>query len=155
MRDWLLAQGLTSPPLHWYVNYACRDDYGTDYAQTSAWAGRALLRLPRRRSDGCRRRHRADRARGQRLARAPSDAAPAAAAAQPTPWSAASRNGRRRCEWTCSCPLPGAPQRFVARAGDLGRAAVRPAPCAGRALPHDLIAGRRAASSTRPGWSPT
>ena len=39
MRDWLLAQGLTSPPLHWYVNYACRDDYGTDYAETSAWAG--------------------------------------------------------------------------------------------------------------------
>ncbi len=39
MRDWLLAQGLRSATLHWYVNYACRDDYGTDYSQVSAWAG--------------------------------------------------------------------------------------------------------------------
>lgn len=39
MREFLLANGLDSAPLHWYVNYACRDDFGTDYAQTSAWAG--------------------------------------------------------------------------------------------------------------------
>lgn len=39
MRDWLLAQGLDSPQLHWYVNYACRDDYGTGSAAVSAWAG--------------------------------------------------------------------------------------------------------------------
>jgi protoporphyrinogen oxidase len=39
MRAWLLQHGLDAAPLHWYVNYACRDDYGTDYAQTSAWAG--------------------------------------------------------------------------------------------------------------------
>jgi monoamine oxidase len=39
MRDWLLGQGFDAPSLHWYVNYACRDDYGTDYAETSAWAG--------------------------------------------------------------------------------------------------------------------
>lgn len=39
MHDWLLANQLKSKPLHWYVNYACRDDYGTDYRQTSAWAG--------------------------------------------------------------------------------------------------------------------
>lgn len=39
MRDWLLANNLKSQPLHWYVNYACRDDFGTDYHQTSAWAG--------------------------------------------------------------------------------------------------------------------
>jgi len=39
MHDWLLANNLKSQPLHWYVNYACRDDYGTDYRQTSAWAG--------------------------------------------------------------------------------------------------------------------
>ncbi len=39
MRDWLLANGFDSPHLHWYVNYACRDDYGTDYSATSAWAG--------------------------------------------------------------------------------------------------------------------
>jgi len=39
MREFLLRNGLDSPPLHWYVNYACRDDFGTDYAQASAWAG--------------------------------------------------------------------------------------------------------------------
>jgi glycine/D-amino acid oxidase-like deaminating enzyme len=39
MHDWLLAEGLDSDPLHWYVNYACRDDYGTDYRRVSAWAG--------------------------------------------------------------------------------------------------------------------
>lgn len=39
MRDWLLAQKLDSAPLHWYVDYACRDDYGTASADTSAWAG--------------------------------------------------------------------------------------------------------------------
>lgn len=39
MRDWLLAQGLDSPQLHWYVDYACRDDYGTGAAEVSAWAG--------------------------------------------------------------------------------------------------------------------
>lgn len=38
MRDWLLREGLDAQPLHWLVNYACRDDYGTDYSQTSAWA---------------------------------------------------------------------------------------------------------------------
>lgn len=39
MRDWLLGQGFDSPHLHWYVNYASRDDYGTDLAEVSAWAG--------------------------------------------------------------------------------------------------------------------
>lgn len=39
MRDWLLAQGLDAPQLHWYVDYACRDDYGTGSAEVSAWAG--------------------------------------------------------------------------------------------------------------------
>ena len=38
-RQWLLDAGFTAPTLHWLANYACRDDYGTDYAQTSAWAG--------------------------------------------------------------------------------------------------------------------
>lgn len=37
--DWLLSQGYRAPSLHWLANYACRDDYGTDYRQTSAWAG--------------------------------------------------------------------------------------------------------------------
>jgi len=39
MRDWLLWQQLDSPQLHWYVDYACRDDYGTGIAEVSAWAG--------------------------------------------------------------------------------------------------------------------
>jgi hypothetical protein len=38
-RDWLLAEGYTAPGLHWLADYACRDDYGTSAAQTSAWAG--------------------------------------------------------------------------------------------------------------------
>src|SRR5262245_28152006 len=39
MRDFLSSNGLDSVPLHWYVNYACRDDYGTEYSDVSAWAG--------------------------------------------------------------------------------------------------------------------
>ncbi|MDR1275080.1 MAG: NAD(P)-binding protein [Candidatus Accumulibacter sp.] len=39
MRDWMLSQGFTSEHLHWYVDYACRDDYGTSSAEVSAWAG--------------------------------------------------------------------------------------------------------------------
>lgn len=39
MQEWLLANGFDSQRLHWYVNYACRDDYGTDYRHASAWAG--------------------------------------------------------------------------------------------------------------------
>jgi monoamine oxidase len=39
MRNWLLQEGYTAPGLHWLVDYACRDDYGTSAAQTSAWAG--------------------------------------------------------------------------------------------------------------------
>lgn len=39
LRDWLLAAGYTAPGLHWLADYACRDDYGTSAAQTSAWAG--------------------------------------------------------------------------------------------------------------------
>ncbi|QDQ27184.1 FAD-dependent oxidoreductase [Chitinimonas arctica] len=39
MRDWLRREGFDAPSLHWWVNYACRDDYGTDYSQASAWAG--------------------------------------------------------------------------------------------------------------------
>lgn len=38
-RQWLLDNGVTAPSLHWLANYACRDDYGTPYDQTSAWAG--------------------------------------------------------------------------------------------------------------------
>jgi hypothetical protein len=38
-RDWLLQAGYTAPGLHWLADYACRDDYGTSAARTSAWAG--------------------------------------------------------------------------------------------------------------------
>ena len=38
-KQWLLAENYRSPTVHWLANYACRDDYGTHYAQTSAWAG--------------------------------------------------------------------------------------------------------------------
>lgn len=37
--DWLDQQGYTSPRLRWWLEYACRDDFGTRLAQTSAWAG--------------------------------------------------------------------------------------------------------------------
>jgi monoamine oxidase len=36
---WLDAQGLTDPQLRWYLDYACRDDYGAGIASVSAWAG--------------------------------------------------------------------------------------------------------------------
>jgi hypothetical protein len=39
LRDWLVANNYRSPRLHWYVNYCCRDDYGTRYDKVSAWAG--------------------------------------------------------------------------------------------------------------------
>ena len=39
MAEWLRARGWTSPRLRWYVEYACRDDYGIALADTSAWAG--------------------------------------------------------------------------------------------------------------------
>ncbi len=39
MYDWLRQRGLDSPRLHWWVDYACRDDYGMTLDQTSAWAG--------------------------------------------------------------------------------------------------------------------
>jgi len=37
--DWLSKNGFDSKPLLWYMNYACRDDYGALAADTSAWAG--------------------------------------------------------------------------------------------------------------------
>ncbi|KAA9345666.1 NAD(P)-binding protein [Adhaeribacter soli] len=39
MAEWLIQNKLTSDYLHWYVNYCCRDDFGTDAKDTSAWAG--------------------------------------------------------------------------------------------------------------------
>jgi phytoene dehydrogenase-like protein len=39
MRQWLDARGWHSLRLRWYVEYACRDDYGARLDDTSAWAG--------------------------------------------------------------------------------------------------------------------
>jgi len=39
MAEWLTQERFTSPYLRWYINYACRDDYGALAADTSAWAG--------------------------------------------------------------------------------------------------------------------
>ena len=36
---WLDDQRLISPPLRWYLDYCCRDDYGAPSDQVSAWAG--------------------------------------------------------------------------------------------------------------------
>jgi phytoene dehydrogenase-like protein len=39
MHDWLLAEGFDSEAIGWYVDYACRDDYGCSVRDASAWAG--------------------------------------------------------------------------------------------------------------------
>ncbi|MES2743580.1 MAG: NAD(P)-binding protein [Pseudomonadota bacterium] len=39
LKTWLDQNGYRSPTLHWYLNYCCRDDYGTRYDKVSAWAG--------------------------------------------------------------------------------------------------------------------
>lgn len=39
MSEWMRQQGITHPAIDWYVNYACRDDYGALAKDTSAWAG--------------------------------------------------------------------------------------------------------------------
>jgi hypothetical protein len=39
LKQWMEQNGYKSPTLHWYLNYCCRDDYGTRYDQVSAWAG--------------------------------------------------------------------------------------------------------------------
>jgi glycine/D-amino acid oxidase-like deaminating enzyme len=36
---YLDREQFTAPALRWYLNYACRDDYGATAAQVSAWAG--------------------------------------------------------------------------------------------------------------------
>ncbi len=39
MEHWLEQRGLGTPALRWYVDYACRDDYGALARDVSAWAG--------------------------------------------------------------------------------------------------------------------
>ena len=36
---WLAREGLDDPLLRWYLDYACRDDYGAGLDEVSAWAG--------------------------------------------------------------------------------------------------------------------
>lgn len=38
MLQWLKREGYSSQRLHWWIEYACRDDYGTGLADTSAWS---------------------------------------------------------------------------------------------------------------------
>ncbi|WP_298603670.1 NAD(P)-binding protein [Zoogloea sp.] len=38
-RAWLAAEGYTSPSLHTYLDYVCRDEYGATPDKVSAWAG--------------------------------------------------------------------------------------------------------------------
>lgn len=37
--EWLKKEGFESETIRWYINYCCRDDYGTRSDETSAWAG--------------------------------------------------------------------------------------------------------------------
>jgi glycine/D-amino acid oxidase-like deaminating enzyme len=39
MAEWMAQRGLVGARLRWWVDYACRDDYGATAAQISAWAG--------------------------------------------------------------------------------------------------------------------
>ena len=39
MSDWLAGRSFDSPRLRWFVEYGCRDDFGSSLAETSAWAG--------------------------------------------------------------------------------------------------------------------
>ncbi len=39
VKAWLLENGYTAPSLHWYLDYVCRDEYGTEYDRISAWCG--------------------------------------------------------------------------------------------------------------------
>jgi hypothetical protein len=38
MLQWLKREGYSSQRLYWWIEYACRDDYGTGLADTSAWS---------------------------------------------------------------------------------------------------------------------
>jgi hypothetical protein len=38
-KDYLVKNGYTSPYLHWYLDYCCKDDYGRHFNKVSAWAG--------------------------------------------------------------------------------------------------------------------
>ncbi|HEV8448986.1 MAG TPA: NAD(P)-binding protein [Gemmatimonadaceae bacterium] len=39
MAEWLAQHQLDTPAMRWFIDYACRDDYGALARDTSAWAG--------------------------------------------------------------------------------------------------------------------
>ena len=39
MISWMKQLGFTSESLAWYIDYCCRDDFGTSAKETSTWAG--------------------------------------------------------------------------------------------------------------------
>jgi len=39
MDAWMRREGFTSQYVNWFVDYSCRDDYGSSARDTSAWAG--------------------------------------------------------------------------------------------------------------------
>ncbi len=39
MADWMSQNGFSTRPLNWYIDYCCRDDYGSSPQHVSAWAG--------------------------------------------------------------------------------------------------------------------
>lgn len=50
--QWLDAQGFTAPALRWWLDYACRDDYGASLQAVSAWAGIQYVASRHMRIDG-------------------------------------------------------------------------------------------------------
>ena len=43
MDAWLVQNGLDDPHLRWYLDYACRDDYGAGLSRVSAWSAIAYF----------------------------------------------------------------------------------------------------------------
>ncbi len=39
MDEWMTTNGFSTRPLKWYIDYCCRDDYGSSPKNVSAWAG--------------------------------------------------------------------------------------------------------------------
>ncbi len=39
MQEWLEKESYTQPFTHWFIDYCCKDDFGTPASKTSAWAG--------------------------------------------------------------------------------------------------------------------
>ena len=39
MISWMKQLGFTSESVAWYIDYCCRDDFGTSAKETSTWAG--------------------------------------------------------------------------------------------------------------------